>query len=204
MSAISVPFVSVICLFLVQSCSPEPVTEEALQAYVREPGNGLIKTSKRGRLEVSAVYRPSDLIVAQEQRGKATNEATVQKLKEKYGDYAYFVLSISDNGKDALYSTAGSYQQFSDNLQKLSFRMNDYLHMTTSAKDTVYLTDHHFSRMHGMGGSTQVLLAFDRNQIKNEGWVQLNLKEMGLGAGRVNLRFDVKDILNTPGIDFLN
>lgn len=193
----------IVCFFFLQSCTPDLLTEEALQAYVQDTDHGLIKTAERGSLEVGAVFRPTDLIVAQELRSQEVNEEVIQKLRKKYRAYSYFVLSISNNGKDALYSTAGSYQHFSDNLQKLSFRMQDYLHMTTSAKDTVYMADYHFSRMHGMSGSTQVLLAFDLEKIKDKKWVQLNVKEMGFGAGRVNLRFDIDDIQDTPEIDFL-
>ena len=200
----SLLFNFIACFFFLQSCTPDLLTEEALHAYVQDTDHGLIKTTQRGSIEVGAVFRPTDLIVAQELRSEEVNKEVIQKLRKKYGAYSYFVLSISNNGKDALYSTAGSYQHFSDNLQKLSFRMQDYLHMTTSAKDTVYMADYHFSRMHGMSGSTQVLLAFDHEKIKDKKWVQLNLKEMGLGAGRVNLRFETTDIINTPKVDFFN
>ncbi|NJN25204.1 MAG: hypothetical protein HC819_04105 [Cyclobacteriaceae bacterium] len=193
-----------IVMFFIQGCEPKLVSEESLQEYVRETSNGLSQTVKREGIEVSAFYRPTDLIVAQDLRQKDRNAVAVRQLREKYGSYAYFVLSMSYDGKDALYATAGSYQEFSDNLQKLSFRMPEYLYMTTSEKDTVELRDFHFSRMHGMSGSTQVLLAFEKDKIEYKEWIQLNLKEMGFGTGRVNLRFRMKDILDTPEIDFFN
>jgi hypothetical protein len=196
-------FLLIGCLLL-SACKPGVLTEESLQSWVREPEHGLIKTEERGSLQISAVYRPTDLLVAQELAdGEATPE-DIEKLRSKFGAYRYFILSVSKDGGDALYNTADSYAEFSDNLQKLSFRMPEYLYMTTSAKDTVELLDFHFSRMHGMGGSTQVLLAFDMDKLKDKRWIQLNLKEMGFGTGRVNLRFRMKDLLNTPEIDFLH
>lgn len=184
-------------------CSTKMATENELIEYVREVDNGLIKTTKRGDIEVSAVYRPLDLIVAQELGNNLPDEKQIEQVREKYRQNAYFVLSVSNDNKDALYSTANSYSHFSENLQKLSFRMPEYLFMTTSARDTVELLDFNYSRMHGMGASTQVLLAFDKDKLQDKEWVQLNLKEMGFGVGRVNLRFKGKDIEKTPQIDFL-
>jgi hypothetical protein len=189
---------------LFPSCKPEVLTEEALQSWVREPGNGLIKTEERGNLQISAVYRPTDLLVVQELGEVEATPEDIERLRSKFGAYRYFILSISHNGRDALYSTAGSYAEFSDNLQKLSFRMHDYLHMTTSGKDTVYMADYHFARMHGMAGSTQVLLAFEAAAVEDSKWVQLNLKEIGFGTGRVNLRFKTEALNDIPGIDFYN
>lgn len=185
-------------------CKPGLVSEDELLGYVRDKDNGLHKTMQRGNMEISVVHRPTDLLVAQELATKEATPDAVEEFRSKYGSYSYFVLSLSNNGRDALYSTAGSYQDFSDNLQKLSFRMNEYVQLTTSAKDTVELLDFHFPRMHGMGGSTQVLLAFKEEQIEHTEWIQLNLKEMGFGTGRVNVRFRMDDIISTPNIDFLN
>jgi hypothetical protein len=177
--------------------------EDALMEYIRDPDHGLYVREIRGDLEVSALYRPTDLLVAQELGSDRPTEATLTRFRKKYGSYAYFILGFSRENKDALYNTADSYADFSENLQKLSFRLHEYLHMTTSAQDTVYMADYHFSRMHGMGGSTQVLVAFDRGEIAGKEWVQLNLAELGFGAGRVHLRFDMSDINRAPSIDFV-
>lgn len=190
-------------LFVMVACSPGPMTEDALMDYVRDPAHGLHISEQRGDLEVSALYRPTDLLVAQELGSERPTEEALAEFRNKYGAYAYFILGFSKENKDALYNTAASYADFSENLQKLSFRLQEYLHMTTSSKDTVYMADYHFSRMHGMGGSTQVLVAFDRQDIADKDWVQLNLTELGFGAGRVNLRFDMSDIKRAPSIDFI-
>jgi hypothetical protein len=199
-------FFLMLCIgtLLIVGCVPQSYTEEALLAYINKPENGLFKTFNRGNLEVSAFYKPTDLFLTQELTTDERSAEKIKQLREKYGAYTYFLISINKDGKDALYSTAGNYQEFSDNLQKLSFRMPEYLYMTTSSQDTVSLLDYHFSNMQGMSGSTDVLLAFEKKVLENNEWIQLNLKEVGLGTGRVNLRFRTKDILKTPEIDFLN
>ncbi len=191
-------------LWMLAGCAPAQMTEEALVEYISDPGNGLYKNVQRGDLEVSAAYRPTDMVVAQELGHEPPGIEQLTKFRSKYGAYAYFVLSFTKDSKDALYNTAASYEDFSENLQKLSFRLQEYLHMTTSSEDTVFMADYHYSRMHGMGGSTQVLVAFDRQDIADEQWVQLNLAELGFGAGRVNLRFEMSDIKRAPSIDFMN
>jgi hypothetical protein len=191
-------------VFFLKGRAPEFVTEQSLLQYMQDPGNGLCKATKQGGVEISAIYRPTDLLVAQELGVKAFSGEELSQYRSKYSTYAYFTLSFSKDNRDALYGTATSYGDFSENLQKLSFRLREYLQMTTSAQDTVHMADYHFSRMHGMGGSTQVLVAFDRQDIVDKEWVQLNLAELGFGAGRVNLRFTTRDLLSAPSIDFLN
>lgn len=191
------------CLILLWGCTPEYLNQQDLNAFVVDPSNGLIQKVQQDRLEISAAYRPTDLMIAQELQDDFDYGA-IDKLRSKYSDYAYFILSFSVDEKDALYSSADNYASFSDMLQKLSFSMGDYLSMTTSVGDTVYLADYHFSRMYGMAGSTQLLLAFETEELDRARWVQLNLREMGLGTGRINMRFLTKDLKNTPRLDILN
>jgi hypothetical protein len=189
-------------VFFLPGRAPGQMTEEALMAYIRDPGYGLYRKESRGGFEISAMYKPTDLLVAQELGGAMPSPEQVTGLRKRYGAFCYFVVGLAKDGQDALYASSDHYAEFSDQLQKLSFRLQDFIYMTTSSDDTCQLLDYHFSRMHGMGGSTQVLLAFDRPTMADADWVQLNLKEMGFGTGRVNLRFGMKDMLRAPSIDF--
>jgi hypothetical protein len=185
--------------FLILGCKPEVRNKEELVEYLQNEDNGLLVSKTINDLKISAMYRPTDLIVEQEAR-PSTPDSVVEALYAKYGKYWYFILSIEKDGKDALYGSAADMTGFSEVLQTLAFRMNDHLYASTSEKDTVYLADYHYSRMFGMSHSTDLLLAFDAQEVQDSKWVQLNLSEFGLSTGRVNLRFKTKDINDIPRI----
>lgn len=198
----------IICLLLLTiltSCTPETVeTEEELLTYVRDEDHGLYQKQERNGLEVSLMYRPTDLVINQELQSKKTiTQPEIQKLKEQYGPYAYFVLSYSDRGKEALYTRSQGQGDFSEKLRRLSFRMGEYVHMTTSQKDTLYLKDSYYPRMHGMGTSSRVLLVFDRAKIEQSEWASLHVKDVGFGTGRMHFKINTKEIKDIPGLEFL-
>ena len=160
----------------------------------------------RGDIDVEVIYRPTDLIVMQELHGKMVSEETsneINELAHRYGEYHYFVLSYSMGGREALYAGSQDYGQFSENLQKLAFRMQEYLYMTTDRRDTVQLADFYYPRMHGMGTATQLLLVFSKEAAGDSEVLKLHIKDVGFGTGRMHFNFDVQDIRKVPRIEQL-
>ena len=76
--------------------------------------------------------------------------------------------------------------------------MDNYVQMTTSEQDTIPLIDFAYPRLYQYGGSTQVMLVFDREKLQEDEWVQLTLDDIGLGVGRQHFRFQMDDIRNVP------
>jgi hypothetical protein len=155
-----------------------------------------------GEFKVEATYQPTDLFVLRELGTAKADSTSLKRWFAKYGGHYYFILSISKNGKEAITATQMPYGEFSELLQTVSFRMGEYVNMTTAKQDTIPLADFIYNRTFGMASSSDVLMVFDKKKAANTDWVQINLKELGLGLGTQNFRFDRDRLDQVPNIDF--
>ena len=181
------------------ACAPATVeTAEELAAYAADEERGLVQKQQIGSLSVSLSYRPSDLMMVQHLQGQQLGQEEVEKLQQHYQQYLYFILSISQSGSDALYGQG--MQSYSDNLQRLAFQMPAYTYLTV-AQDTVALADFNFPRLYGKTGSTQLLLAYEKEKIQQAEEFRVHLKELGLGTGNLQFSYKRKDIEKVPQLE---
>jgi hypothetical protein len=186
----------VLCLC---SCSTsEYLTPDELAVFVRQKEHGLCKVVEKGGVKLEVIYRPTDLLVGQELENPIDTTA-INRLRKKYSSHYYFILSLSKDNKEALHQTE-NLETYSDLVETMSFRMPEYVSLTTSNSDTIAVSDFMLNRTFGMSASTDILFAFDKEKSKNKEWVQFNLDEIGLGAGDQTFRFRVKDLENVPQI----
>ena len=150
---------------------------------------------------VQMTYRPTDLLVAQE-LGSSHDTASIGKLRKKYGNHNYFILSLSKNEREAIQAGTMPYDQFSELLQTISFRMAGFVNMTTDTRDTIPLTDYIYNRTFGAGNSNDLLLIFNKSETAHHNWLEINIAEFGLGLGSQSLRFKCEDLEDAPQIDF--
>lgn len=188
---------------IVAACgTPDYMTEPELQAYVAGH-SGTAKTREHHGYRLQMTYKPGDLLVAQELGSSlADSEAQLHRLRTKYNAYDYFVFSLSKAGKEALYAGTSGMGAFSEQVQTLAFRMHDYVRATTSAGDTVALADYAFPRTYGMGSATNLLFVFSREDSRNDAWIQIHVKEFGLGLGHQVFRFRREALEEVPKIKF--
>lgn len=192
----------IVLLFGLVSCSKDFVSEQELKEYIHDEDNGLKKSIAVDALEMGLTFRPSDLLIAQELQGEGYDAATVERLRVKYGSHYYFILSLSRNGKEALAAGSMPPAMFSDLLQTISFRMAEFVNVTTPKQDTIPLADYVYNRTFGLAGSTDLLILFEKEKTIKEDWLQVNLKEFGMGTGSQSLRFRIKDLEILPRINF--
>jgi hypothetical protein len=192
---------SFLLIALLIGCKPNTFsTEKELVAYLQDEENGLKKTNEVGDYKVTVTYRPTDLLVKQEVGEKPTQEA-IAKANKKYQNYYYFILSLSKSGKEALDQSQG-FGQYSEMVQKLSFRVPEFVNMTTSASDTIPVADFILNRTYGLGSSTDILVVFNKEKAKGQTWVQFNLNEFGMNLGNSRIRFKTDDIDGCPKLLF--
>jgi len=186
-------------------CStPEYLSEEALKAYVLESENGVTKKHETNGFQSIVTLRPNDLLILQETRGEVeVDSTTLKKLSNKYKDYYYFILSLSKESKEAEYQTGKGFGQFSDVVQTLSFRMADYVNLTTNTQDTIPVGDYIYPRTFGMSNASTLMFAFNKEKTIDKEWIQFNMKEFGLGIGNQNFRFKIEDLTKVPKINFV-
>lgn len=182
------------------SCTQEVETTEALQEFITE--HDLSKHKSIGAVTLQLRYKPNDLLVAQELRQQTPTTALLDSLRHKYGQYAYFLLSMSANDKEIEMWNTGTQGHFGERIQTLSFGMNQYVHLVTSQQDTIPITDYAYQRTFGMGRSTDILFAFDRTKIEESDWIQFQLKDFGLGIGNNRFKFETNDLKKVPALSF--
>lgn len=188
-------------LALLGSCTPKRLSQSALQQYVADESNGLMKSEQVKGLEVKIAYRPTDLLIAQEVGDRTPSVVELAQLEKRYGEAQYFILSFSRDNHEVL--NPQEFGQYSELVQTLSFRMGQYVQLVSSRQDTLELSDFAFERTYGMAGSNSLLLAFSTKQLQLDwDWLQVNLSELGLGVGDLRFRFERKDLENVPRLEW--
>lgn len=189
--------------YILVSCKPEYLKEDELRLYLSNTEHNLSQEVKVNNLKVQLTFNPTDLLVAQE-AGSKTDAVHVAELRKKYGSHCYFVLALSNNNREAIQSGTMPQGQFNELLQTISFRMGDYVNLTTAKQDTIPVADFMYARTFGMGTSNDILLAFNKSKITDQQWIQINISEFGLSLGRQSFRFNCNDLDQVPKIDFSN
>ncbi len=194
---LKVGFLGGLVSLLISCGTPEYVSEEELYQYLENESHGLSKTVKAGPTTMKMTFRPNDFLLWQELEGER-DTTKIRNTFKRYNHYMYFIMQLSVNDKDALYGTSVSQADFNEKLQTLSFRMPQYVNLTTSENDTIPLADAYYTRMFGMSSSSDVLLVFNKNEIGKDEWLSINSKEFGFKTGRKSFRFSLEEINTTP------
>lgn len=190
---------AVFCWVMLVSCASETSVDD-LKSFLRNSEHGLIQSVSSAGFEITVAYRPTDIWVYNDLRGARYTDSTVESLRRKYDKYYYFLLSLSKGGKEALQTS--SIDNYADVLRTMSFRMPEFVTLTTSARDTTYVADFMLDRTNSMAHSTDILFAFERSDVRAE-HLRFNLAEFGLGAGELHFNFQTEDMMSTPQIDFV-
>lgn len=195
-------FLVCVIVFLETSCSKREVTKEELVAFIQDEDNGLRKQNTANEILTEVTYRPTDLWVDLEVGKAQVTNQKLDSLRRNYQDYYYFILNLSKDNKEALHNAPGSMGEYSELVQTLSFRMSEYVTLTTSKQDTIPVGDFILDRTYGLSTSSAVLFVFANEKAKDADWVQFNLNEFGLRTGNQRFRFNTKDIQETPQLLF--
>jgi hypothetical protein len=176
---------------------------DELSKFVADPKHEFTQQAESNGVKITLAYRPTDLLVAQELGESSKDVAAIDNARKKYGQYYYFILSLSANNTEAL-TPSNSGDKYSELVQTLSFRMHDYVTMTTSASDTIPVGDFMLNRTYGLSQSTDILFVFNREKSNDQEWVQFNLNEFGLNTGNQRFRFSVKKLEDAPHLALAN
>ncbi len=200
------PSIHLLCISVVVLCFGCHVSEfdsaEGLDSFILSPGSNLTLETETNGYSIRVTYRPTDLLVNQELSSGGFDSAKLALLRRKYNQYYYFILSLSKDSHEALQQVQGLPTEYSDLLATLSFRMANYVCLTTGSNDTIAADDYLLNRTFGLSQSTDLLFAFNRKKAIGKEWVQVNIQEFGLNVGSKTFRFSRKMLDEAPGIDF--
>jgi hypothetical protein len=193
-------YIAIVCI-AISSCSPKKFSAEELQAYIIDEENGTSLTEELNGTKVTVTYRPTDLWVSHEIDHEVVSMPEIDSLRKRYSDYYYFTVSLSRNNKEALHQV-NNMGEYSELVQTLSFRMPQYVTLTTAKQDTIPVGDFILNRTYGLSSTTDLLFVFNKKKAAGTDWVQFNLNEFGLGLGNQRFRFSTMDLEETPQINF--
>ncbi|AWI25290.1 hypothetical protein [Flavobacterium pallidum] len=192
-----------LCSLFVACTGKSFETEKELRAFINDEDNGYKYTKIIGGTEYSLLYKPTDLLVRQELGDAKPDEKKLQVLRNKYGQYMYFTLSMSLNGKELLSNVAGNKARFGAMVNELAFGMDQKVHVYTKQKDTLAMTDFIYPRMYGMSGSTNILLVYPKDEkFLSEDYLTLAIEDLGFNTGEIKFKIDTKAILDQPYLRF--
>jgi hypothetical protein len=98
-SVFGLPSLLLFFFLLLTSCANKTFNnEQELWTYLKNPDNGYLQQKNINGYDFSLLYKPTDLLVAQE-LGENTSKERITALREKYQKQLYFTLSMSRNGK---------------------------------------------------------------------------------------------------------
>lgn len=149
-------------------------------------------------IRIRMSYVPCQLMVLRDlESSKSPDSARLHQLEKKYSPQFYFRLTFSKNNNEVI-REVGSFHQYSDMLQVLSFEMGGHINATTDAGDTVFLKDYVFAQDYGMSRENESLLVFARKDFDKSSEIQVNLGEFGLGTGSQKFVFSKAEMEHLP------
>jgi hypothetical protein len=196
--------ITILLLFIVfYSCSSKTFDKKQdLWTYLKNPDNGYLQQKNINGYDFSLLYKPTDLLVAQE-LGEDKSKEQRTALREKYQKQLYFTLSMSRNGKELLSTTPKNRQEFGAMVNQLAFGMGEKVHLFTQKKDTLELLDYNYPRMYGMSQSTTMLFVYprDEKQLREE-TLNFTIQDLGTYTGEVKFKIETYKIRNEPRLKF--
>ncbi len=194
---------------IVFGCSTKTFdTKEELWNYLKDKENGYLQEKNINGYNFSLLYKPTDILVAQElgpdtESSSALKKERIKKLREKYKNQMYFTLSMSRNNKELLSTTPNNRQEFGAMVNQLAFGMREKVHLFTQKKDTVELLDYNYPRMYGMSQATTMLFVYpkDKKYLKEE-TLNFTIQDLGTYTGEVKFKIETKKIKNQPQLKF--
>lgn len=187
-------------IFFCYSCSSSTFnSEEELWEHIKDEKNGFSHSENVNGVQYNLLYKPTDLLVKQELREGYTQN-TLDSLRKKYRDYAYFSLSMSKNNQELLSGVAGNKQQFGEMVNTLAFGMEEQIHLFTDKNDTVALLDYIYPRMYGMSRSTSLLLVYPKEEVIQSDKINITIGDLGFQTGEVRFTQKANIISQEPSL----
>ena len=189
---LKVPIILILVVIIGSACN-KTLTPKELISYVNNPDNGLVHEKEINGIKLKLAYKPHQLLAFQEIMAiDSLTKVKEREITKRYNQQHYFVLSISQGGKEIL-SSAADRQRFSQLVSQFAFGMGQKITLTTAENDTLTLLDFHYPRMYGMAPSTDILFVFEKEKQKTKSLI-FYIDEFGLRTGNTRFKIHTQDI----------
>lgn len=184
------------------ACNKKFDDQQEMMAYLKDAGNGYYFEKKVNGVNYILLCKPTDLLVKQE-LGDNNDPIAVEKLRKKYRNHLYFILSMSKNKQELLNSVAAKKEEFGKMVNELAFEMESKVHLYTPKKDTLQMSDFIYPRMFGMSESTSIMIVYPRDEkyLKDE-YVNFVIEDIGLYTGEIKFKIKTESLKREPQLRF--
>lgn len=181
------------------ACSPSTLDEKGLKKYILNEDNGLHQKLTKGENRLEVLYRPAELVWADEIRSAASPEER-KRILQQVDSMNYFIIRFSNNGGEIESQFVSDDDKFSEVTNYLSFEMVNDLSAIV-AGDTIRALDVIHTRTFGSTNGTNVMAVFQTDfRNLHEDFV-LVLNDRVLGTGVSSFNFKKKDLLKIPDLN---
>lgn len=195
--ALALSFIFMVLIGLTACAPSEFDSADELVHFLRSPENNLSYQAEHENLTISLTYKPTDLMVYQELGDSPADYTQLNNLQKKYENYYFFILNFSHTATNSY--AAGS---FFEKVRKLSYNLHEYVNLTTSSQDTIFVGEFAPIRSIPSDRESDIIIVFKREKSKGQEWIQFNLNEFGLGVGDQQFKFKVDDLERIPRLKF--
>ncbi len=177
-------------------------TQEELLTYLQNEENGYLHKNTIHGIDISVMYRPTDLLVFQE-LGDTITVGKIEELRNKYNKHLYFNLSFSHSNQELLSVLPKDRNEFGQLVNRLAFGMEGTMYLLSSKKDTLQMVDYIYPRLYGMSNATSMMAVFPREDKALSGdFFHFIIQDFGLSTGELRFKFLLSLLNDEPKIKF--
>lgn len=211
-----------LCLVTLAGCTKSFKTTEAFEQFLNSEDYPYQKTEIKNGVKVSVKYMTpeamtltslkqfneskiqveTDTTLTGQQKDERLTELKkeLDQSKEAYSKSVYFMVTIGyeDGKRDIEYEPMQQgFNVYSEWLQKLLFRMKEYITLETELLPEVPIDIYQMDRTYGLTKDRKFLLVFadQFNEVKlmdeKNKYLKLNISEFGLKTGKLSFRFEL-------------
>jgi hypothetical protein len=182
---------------LVCSCTPNSyLPMDQLKSYPLDKENGLYQSTQVGEVLIEVIYRPKDLIIAQEV-DLVTDDKQWVAQEKKLDSVDYFVLRLSRGGDEIENVYAGNEARYQQVVSYLSGRIGSDLSLKRG-DETIEIEGLAFAPTFGGSNASSILLIFKSHISKVERDFFVEFDDSQFGTGLNSFSFHANAVRNCP------
>ncbi|RWU09943.1 hypothetical protein [Pedobacter chitinilyticus] len=170
-------------------CAKKFENKKQLLAFIADESNGLTSKKVLDHVDVAVSFLPWQTQAFDDSFSKTKlNKAQLKQLAQKY----YFLVSLSKDHKEVLKQLP--FNEYSEMVQVLSFRMQNYIGITLDDEEKVAPLTCLFQPTYGYANANTILVVFEKSKLEKAKQIQFFMIEFGFKTGNITFDFNSKTI----------
>lgn len=189
-------------ILIFSACKERVQSVHQLIDYCNDPANGLCSNHEFGEFRIGVIYRPAEIIIAQEIKSLSPSHSNEQidSVIKLFKGIDYFLLRLQKQGNEVESSYAKDPLKFRDVNNYLTTKIGDDIRLVYRG-DTLRTKGAIHTRTFGSSKSTDVLVAFDSSLKDKSGEFQFIFEDKVFDTGLHVFEFEAGKIKSIPLLD---